>query len=304
MMMNRCFLLCIFFVCAFCYNSGSNLSYAFERQILKESAEYIARKFGYRFGEKTITVIEKTLARQVSKYGDDVVIFAKASGYRGMQLLDDVGDDAAANILRIHKTYGAKGLWIIENSQKRALFLKYGDDAATALIKHPGLADDVVQVYGSQGASALNNLGTQEARRFTKLLVDNPTFASSPHNSQVISVVRQYGDAAMNFIWDHKSALAGTTLMVAFLNDPEPYIQGVKVLVVEPITDIAGETAKGVVKDVSWNWIALPLAALLFLALGGVTLLFRIRRQWISGRVQRTHDTTHAPSPENMSVKD
>jgi len=43
-------------------------------------------------------------------------------------------------------------------------------------------------------------------------------------------VIRQYGDEAMEFIWKNKGALAGSAVLISFLNNPQAYISGAMVL--------------------------------------------------------------------------
>jgi hypothetical protein len=272
-------LLAISAVCAY-----TPPSWALASKAAQETAEYVVKKFGLGLGKQTLDDIGGSLVRLSTRYGDDVLPFARVAGPKGLQLLDKVGDTGAKAILRIFQRYGAKAEWLINSPDRVNLVMKYGDDVADAMVRHPGIATDVVNKYGKGGAVALNNLDTMKGRSLVKMMVDDPAFSSLASGDQIISVVGRYGNAAMDFIWRNKGALAGTAAMAAFLRDPEPYIAGAKTLVVEPVTEIAGQSVHTVAQSVSWNWVILPLMAILFLGYGGLTLLMRIQRQWVSGR--------------------
>lgn len=256
--------------------------------VVTDIAEQFIKKFGVGVGGKTAGEVAETLGRLSTRYGDDVLPFAKVVGHQGLHLLDSLGDDAARSVLALFQRYGGKAGWLLEHEKDLSIALKYGDDAADAIIRHPGLASDVITKFGEKGAIALNRLDTQEARWLTKLLVDDGSLAASGNGDQLIAIVTKYGNAAMDFIWRNKASLAGTAAMAGFLNNPEPYLSGAMSLIVEPISDVASNTAQIIVEDVSWNWIVFPLSLIFFLSFGGMTLIFKIRRQWVNARASES----------------
>ena len=240
-----------------------------------------------------LSAAEKTLIRLVKTHGDDALPFVRATGQKGLQALDDAGEAGAKRLLALYRKHGANAGWIINHPRRLQAYLAHGDHAASALMKHPGLAEDVIGRYGAKGAEALEGLSTQEARRMTKLLVDDAGFAARPDATRFVEVIRQYGDPSMDFLWRHKGTILTGSVAAAFLNDPKPYIDGAKTLVVEPVTD----TVQQVADKVAWNWIFIPVALVLFLAYGGVTALSRIRQQVIKARARPDAPPAAPPSP-------
>ncbi len=80
-----------------------------------------------------------------------------------------------------------------------------------------------------------------------------------------MGVVGKYGDSAMVFINKHWKALAVGTACLAFVNDPEPFINGTKELVVGGADVLVRNVAKrwpkesraartGPSSSASWPW--------------------------------------------------
>jgi hypothetical protein len=64
----------------------------------------------------------------------------------------------------------------------------------------------------------------------------------------------------MDFIWQNKGALTAAAVLASFLDDPQPYINGVKRLVIDPVVS-------PIVKSVNWTLIVAVALAILFLPL-------------------------------------
>ena len=70
----------------------------------------------------------------------------------------------------------------------------------------------------------------------------------------------------MEFIWKNRKSLATTALLLTFVNDPEPFINGSKDLVVGTIT----QPLLAVVRSIKWNlWIGI------LIIIAGVHLIFK-----------------------------
>jgi len=78
-------------------------------------------------------------------------------------------------------------------------------------------------------------------------MLDEGALAKIGKTPEIMNVVGKYGDGAMNFVWKNNGSLLVGTAMVAFLADPEPFINETKDLAtvaanvaVEPLTKEIG----------------------------------------------------------------
>lgn len=119
------------------------------------------------------------------------------------------------------------------------------------------------------------------------MAAEKGVFAATPRSPELLSVVRRYGDEAMDFIWKNKGALTVAAVLATFLKDPEAYFSGMKDLVVEPLV-------APIVRSVNWTWIVVALLAVVFLP---VTLRTLTRAKGRPGTVasvkQRLTTQTH-----------
>jgi hypothetical protein len=78
---------------------------------------------------------------------------------------------------------------------------------------------------------------------------------ASGRSEAILGVVERFGDRACQFLWRHKGTIFVAAVLTAFLADPQPYIDGVKQLVVEP----ASRAAEGAVGRTNWTLVFLGL---------------------------------------------
>lgn len=251
----------------------------------RETAEYVLQKFGRGTGGRTVEELTDTTARAMTRYGDEVVPLVRKTGHRGLAALEEAGEQAP-DVIRLYARKGDEAVWLISEPGKLRLFLKHGDSAADALIKHPGIADDLVGQFGDDAAGALNRVSRGGAQRMA-MAAEKGVFAATPRSPELLSVVRRYGDEAMDFIWKNKGALTVAAVLATFLKDPEAYFSGMKDLVVEPLV-------APIVRSVNWTWIVVALLAVVFLP---VTLRTLTRAKGRPGTVasvkQRLTTQTH-----------
>lgn len=81
---------------------------------------------------------------------------------------------------------------------------------------------------------------------------------------ELLKLIGKHGDRAMDFVWKHKGALIVSAALVAFLADPEPFIDGTRDItttaaesVIKPIADVPKEIASEAARRVNWTLIAL-----------------------------------------------
>ena len=180
--------------------------------------------------------------------------------------------------MRFVTRYGDDGLRVLDNPQGLALFARYGDDAAKAMIKHKGVAEPLIETMGQPAVKALEAIGPQNGRRLAMMAGE-----ASP---EMLGVIGKHGDRAMEFIWKHKGVLAGSAVMAGFLANPEPYLDGTNTLVgtvadavVKPSVEAVGDAARETVSFVRWT-LTILVASVAVLLCWFVT---QCRKPWARG---------------------
>jgi hypothetical protein len=239
-------------VLALIFGTGASAQAGIAGTTAREVADAIIKKFGKGAAGETIEQVADATIRTAAKYGDECVPLLRSSGHAGFRALEEAGEKAP-DVIRLFAKRGDEAVWIISEPKKLAIFIKHGDTAANALLKHPGIADTLIESAGPEAAGALVNLSRQSAQRLSIAAADG-MLSRPQQGTQLLTVLAQYGDAAMDFVWRNKGPLAATAVMASFLADPKPYIDGVKELVVDPI-------AAPLVKSVNWTLIAVLVLA-------------------------------------------
>lgn len=211
--------------------------------VAREVEEFGVKKLAST-ASKSLPEVTEQSARAVAKYGEEARPLVKATGSTGVNALEQAGPKAP-EVIKLYARKGDEAVWVISENRRLAIFLKHGDSAADALIKHPGIADSLVSRFGANAAGALNSVSRQNAQR---LLANEGVLSATPRSAELLLVIKKYGDPAMEFIWRNKGALVGVTVLAKFLNDPQPFIQGLKELVIDPVV-------KPIVGSVNWTLI-------------------------------------------------
>ena len=125
--------------------------------------------------------------------------------------------------------------------------------------------------FGNDAVGALNSVSKRGAQRMA-IAAEEGVFSATRRSPELLSVVRRYGDGAMDFIWRNKGALTVATLLGTFLADPQAYISGAKQLVVDPVL-------APIVRSTNWTWIVGGLLVVLFMPMMARRLA-RAKQQW------------------------
>lgn len=233
---------------------------------LREAAEFIMGKFGKGAAGQTIEEVADATAKAVAKHGDEALPLLRNSGHAGFTALKEAGDKAP-DVIKLFARRGDDAIWVISEPRKLAIFVKHGDSAADALLKHPGIADDLIGRYGDQAIGALNGISRQSAQRLSMLSQDG-LLGAARRSPELLSVVQKYGDEAMDFIWRNKGSLAVATVLATFLADPQSYISGLKELIVDPVA-----------KNTNWTLIIAGLLGVALLPFIGRSIT-KFRTAW------------------------
>jgi hypothetical protein len=217
----------------------------------REVGDAIFSKFGKGAAGSSADEITSAATNAIARHGKDAAPLLKNSGHAGFQALDIAGDKAP-EVIKLYAKRGDEALWVISEPKRLAIFIKHGDSAADALIKHPGLADNLVERFGGDAATALTAISKPSAQRLA-MVAEEGLLNASARNPELLPVIRLYGDSAMEFIWKNKGALAVASVLGTFLADPNAYISGVK------------ELAVPVLSSINWTLIVAGILTVLFL---------------------------------------
>lgn len=208
----------------------------------ESAAELAVRKFAPEMAESGERALAEEATAQMARYGErEVATAMERCGPEAVSIVREAGAEAAPQALRLMSRDGRDALWIVTNRNRMAIFLRFGDDAAEAMLRHKGIAEGVISNFGNPAARALNAVGEQGSRRLVKLATTGEVAAI--RDPAMLDVIARYGDRAMDFIWRNKGALAVTTVAAAFVADPEPFINGTR--------DIAAIAGSAVLKPVA-----------------------------------------------------
>jgi hypothetical protein len=213
---------------------------------IREAAEVILAKFGKGAAGQTIEEVTESTAKAVARHGEDALSLLRKSGHAGFTALEDAGAKAP-DVIKLYARRGDEAIWIISEPKKLAIFIKHGDSAADALLKHPGIADSLIGRYGGDAVGALNGLSRQSAQRLS-MVAEDGLLAATTQSPELLPVLGRYGDKAMDFVWENKGGLAVTTVLATFLADPQAYIYGAKTLIIDPIVS-------PIAKNTNWTLI-------------------------------------------------
>jgi hypothetical protein len=205
-------------------------------KLAKEVAEGLFERFGAKVG-RSVPELTARIEGLAARYGDEAILAARKGGPSAIGLMEAAGADGAKAV-RVLSIYGEQGASrVLSRPTAMKQFLQHGEEAAGVLVKHPGVAESLVERGGMQAVKALSTVGPQNGRRLAMLMEGE--LANAAHHPALLEVVAKHGDTAVNFLWQNKATLAGGAALAAFLANPEPFLNGASVLgenVVKPVT--------------------------------------------------------------------
>ncbi len=263
---------------------GTSASAGVPSQLARAAAEQAGRWLGREAEHEAVATMTRRIERLALKHGEEVLLAARKGGPEAIELIEAAGarGQVAARLLARH---GPEAARIVRDPALLDLVARHGDEIAPALIRHPALAGPLTESFGSSGARALAALGPRNARRLA-ILAEDGTLAKLGRTEELLAVIERYGDRALDFLWRHKGALAVGTVLVAFLSDPEPFLDGTRQLVagaadvaVRPMAAVPTALAHEVTRQTNWPLVVAS-------GLGVLTAL-----AWWRTRARRRHLT-------------
>lgn len=252
---------------------------------IRETSEFILKKFGKGAAGETAEQIASKTTKVLAKHGDECFPLLRRSGHAGFQALEEAGEQAP-DVIKLFAKRGDEAVWIISQPKKLTIFLKHGDTAADALLKHPGIADDLIEKYGVNAGGALTRVSRTQAQHLSMMAADG-TLDAIPQKAELLDVIRKYGDEAMDFVWKNKGSLAVAAVLATFLSDPESYISGAKELIADPVL-------KPIAQNTNWTLIILVCLGVVFAPLIAVS----ITKTVVSFRRAATQAAQQAVQPD------
>lgn len=234
-------------------------------------ADDIFKVFGKGAAGDSKNAIAASVKKFTDRFGADAARLLSKSGHEGYQALEMAGDKAP-EVIKLYVKRGDESLWVISQPKRLAIFIKHGDSAAEAMIKHPNLADGLIERFGDDAATALSAISRPNAQRLG-MLADEGLLNATGRSPELLPVIRQYGDSAMEFIWKNKGALAVASVLGTFLADPKPYISGVSELVVPLLSSI------------NWTLVVMSILVLLFFPFVARTIA-KTRKAYLGAKQQ------------------
>lgn len=230
----------------------------------REAAELLFERFGAKVG-RSVPELAARIEGLAARYGDEAIVAMRKGGPSAFGLVEAAGADGAkaVRVLAVHGEQGASRVLSRPTAMKQ--FLQHGDEAANVLVRHPGVAEPLLEKGGAQAVKALGSIDPRNGRRLAMLMEGE--MANAGRHPELLGVVAKHGDGAVNFLWQNKGTLAGGAALAAFLADPEPFLSGTR-----DIASVAGETVvKPVVGGVfTLLNIAIGVVGVLLLAVVGL----------------------------------
>lgn|GEM_PF-2322792 len=190
----------------------------------REVVEYLA---GKGLAKSAQTGLAQRIEAAAIAAGDDVFRAVRRGGIHHLQLIEQAGPLAAraATLLAVHGE--AAAVHIVRKPEIMALVVRLGDDAAVAIVRHPGPAEKVLHRHGAPAAPALAAIDSRSALRLAEMAHEAPALWADPRTFPLIA---RSADRAVTFLWHNRRWLHAASAINKFLDEPEPYIDGTRSL--------------------------------------------------------------------------
>ena len=260
------------------------------KKAVTETVEYAMKRFGYK--GLSGPLVQKTEAL-VAKYGDDVLSVTKKMGPDALETMEKLGPDAAKYIKLVMKNE-KEAIYIISSPKRLRIYINHGDDALTAMTKYRGIMDDAIETFGGSMAKASLKVDKGGAIQLAKM-AQNGELAKIGRTEELLAVVGKYGQKGMDFIWNNKGSLMAASTLAAFLNNPQPFIDGTTT-VLKPIPEALGKIPQIAASKIDWTLVTLSGMGCL------ATMWFY--KQWSRGRERSKQHIKDASIDDNICNTD
>ena len=270
-MKNLCLMCCLAAMALLAANDAARADA--KSKAAQEAAEYVVQRFGRQAAKEGVGTLAQKIESYAARYGDETFAAVRRAGPETFALVDAAGANGskAMSVLARHGEEGAT--WIVRRPKAMAQVARFGDDAASVLVKHPGIAEPLVERGGQSAVKALAAVTPQNGRRIAMVMEGD--LGKVARSGELLDVIGQYGNRAAEFVWENKGALATGTALVAFLSNPEPFINGTAKLAQVSGENVARPLADGMGKGTNWTLILLVILGLG--TIGGLYLVMKFK---------------------------
>ena len=294
-MMLRRFLVSVFLIAVLSMFLALPASGGVKSAALREAIEVVQRKFGREvmeeFGETGAAGLARKMDVLAAKHGDELVAdAAQKVGPQMFRHVEEVGEDGSLQALKLMSRRGDDAIWVVSKPGRFSLFVKYGDDAADAMIKHGEISEALISQFGRSGSKAMAAVdGQQQAVRLARMASEGD-LAKMAQPSGVLDVVGRYGDRGADWVWRHKGALAVASISAAFVSNPEPFLNGAVEVVQVGSEYVLRPVAEEVAKSLNWNlWVTIAATVLV------VLLVIKFGWGWLMPQKEHVTPSEGAP---------
>ena len=234
-------------------------------QAARAAAEFLVERFGPAAAREGVEVLAQRIESMAVRHGDEVFLAIRKVGPSFFKVVEEAGVNGGKAVSVMAK-HGEGGIaWVLKRPRAMVMLLREGgEEAAAVLVKHPGgICEPLIEQCGAPAVKALQSVGPQGGRRLAMMMSDGE-LAGIGRSPELLSVIGEWGEKGMDFVWKHKEALAITTVLTAFLANPEPFINGTRDITqivaenaVKPIANIPGEVAKEAARGINWTLVFL-----------------------------------------------
>ncbi|MBY0589143.1 hypothetical protein K2X85_18365 [bacterium] len=257
-------------------------------KVINEAIEFASRKFVKEAAEEGVQTLTSKITQLAAKHGDDLVASAlKKVGPRVAKITADAGEHGGV-ALRLLAQHGDKAVGITLKKGSLATIERFGDNAATAILKHGSVGESVIGQFGREGVEALARVTPQNGRRIAMLAGDGVM------KPELLEVIVKYGDEASNFIWRNKGALAVGSTLATFLAAPEEFLHGTQQLAsivadsaVKPLAAIPGTVLGEAARGINWNLVVFIVSIPLGFVMSRWLRLGESIRNWVKLRQEQ-----------------
>lgn len=242
--------------------AGGTLSAGVMTKAASEAAEYVMKTFGKEAADQGVKKLSTEAERLAVKHGDEALTAFRKVGPKAITLIDDAGEQGPEAVKLLAK-YGDEAAWVAAKPERLARVSKLGDEGAEALIRHQQVAVPLLDELGAPAAQAMKGLSKQEGRRLAMMSAEGE-LKKIGRTEELLKVIGKYGDKGMDFVWRNKVVLGSAAVLAAFLNDPEPYIEGI----LKPVASIPGQVASEAAKSIDWTVLSAVIVGAGTLLLG------------------------------------
>lgn len=217
----------------------------------RELAEELAEQAGKKAGRGFVETASVELGRIAGTCGDESFDVIRKHGIAAYRVFQKAGDDAGPYLTRAIRVHGDAALRVGQTAAGRTILREGSDAAIRAVARHGDAAIPLIRQYGDDAAEAFGNLSGLNGRRLIQ--AGEERLWTKEQLQALLEPIRMRGDRAMDFIWKNRRVLAGGVLLAAFVANPDPYLNGARKLVADPIARIASGALGRIVDAIHWN---------------------------------------------------